>query len=133
MLKNKVTRDGAWTTLPKAAKQAAHRTVCPCCGRYYGYLTKVESKLIHTKEAIDHIFPRRWMVENFPHLNPHMEENLVSICNLCHGGKKVAEDSLYRGDVFEFFKLLIAIKYPVSRMLKMARLLKLKEVEGWQF
>ena len=117
--------------MPSAAKAAAHRRVCPCCDRYYGYLVKVESRMIYVREAIDHIFPRRWILEYFPSVDPHQERNLVSICSLCHGGKKVAEDMLYQGNVFGFLTALRCAHYPMNRVFEMAKILSIKEIEGW--
>jgi ribosomal protein S14 len=131
MLRGKVERKGKWTQMPKAAKQVAHRRVCPCCGRYYGYLAKVESRMILVTEAIHHIFGRRFLYEHCPRFYVHDSRNLVSICNLCHGAIKVIEDSLYRGDVFGFLNGLRALHFPMDRVFQMAKILGFKEVEGW--
>ena len=117
--------------MPSAAKAAAHRRVCPCCDRYYGYLVKVESRMILVKEAIHHIFGRRFLDEHYPDIDVNRPDNLISVCNLCHGAIKVVEDALYRGDVFGFLNGLRILHFPMERVFAMARVLGMKEFERW--
>jgi hypothetical protein len=158
MLKGSVKRKGKWTTLPKQNKSAAHRTICTCCHQNYGYLTMVAKRtVVRVREHIDHTFPRRWIEQEFPvgicprcdgqkfdrgscqlcantgrlKVDPHQAENLVSICNICHGKKKIAEDALFRGDAFEFIRILKGMRYPLVRVFDMAHRLGIRELEGW--
>ena len=132
MLRSKVTRKGKWTQLPKRNKSAAHRAICSCCHLHYGYLTMVSGRaVVRVRESIDHIFPRRWIEEEYAEVDPHQGDNLVSICQLCHGKKKIAEDRLYHGDAFEFLRILKGMKYPMARVFDMAHKLKIRELEGW--
>jgi hypothetical protein len=131
MLRGKVERKGKWTPMPAAAKAAAHRTFCPCCDRHYGYLVKVGPRMVQVREAIHHIFGRRFLAEHYPDINPHREENLVSVCNICHGAIRVAEDALHRGNVFSYLQRLLVLHFPMSRVFAMARVLRMREVEGW--
>ena len=87
--------------------------------------------IIYLREAIDHIFPRRWIDEEYPGTDAHQPENLVSICNICHGKKKIAEDALYRGDVYQFIRILKGMSYPMKPLFAMARRLRIRELEGW--
>jgi hypothetical protein len=132
MLKGTVTRKGKWTTIPKPNKAAAHRGICTCCHLNYGYLHMLAKRaVVRVAEHIDHIFPRRWIEEEYPKVDPHQPENLCSICNICHGKKKIAEDALYRGDAFEFIRILKGMRYPMKRVFDMAHRLGIRELEGW--
>jgi hypothetical protein len=87
--------------------------------------------VVRVVEAIDHTFPRRWIQDEYPKVDPHQAENLVSICNICHGKKKIAEDALYRGDAFEFIRILKGMRYPMKRVFDMGHRLGIRELEGW--
>ena len=133
MLRNPVKREGAFPSMPKSVKKAAHSTNCPCCGRTYGQVMKIGPRLVHVREIVDHVFARRFLTEKFPEFKGvHSAENTVSICNICHGAKKLAEDFLYQGNTLGFLAVLKRINYPLDRVMKMAKILGLNEVEAWR-
>jgi hypothetical protein len=71
------------------------------------------------KEAIDHIFPRRYLWRW--KLYPHSAVNLLSVCGSCHGLKKTAENCLWRSDILGYVRQLVILNWPAQRIIAAAR------------
>ena len=87
---------------------------------------KQRSKYRIPKEALDHIFARRYLIQFG--LNPHTRINLVSVCTSCHGGKRTAEDRLFYGDALNFVKFVVTHHWPLQKVIRAARYYGLKEI-----
>lgn len=121
MHRGRVERKGKFTPIPAAARKRAGRKKCSVCFASYDWL-----RLQH----IHHLIPRRWLEEQG--FYEHGGNNLLSVCNECHGKVKVYEDMLYRGDVFGFLQGMKVIGFPVAAVVDFALSIGLKEFGQWQ-
>lgn len=60
--------------------------------------------MMEVREAIHHLIPRRWLQQR--HLDPHLEVNLISICQSDHARCLWVETLLFAGDVYGFLSEL---------------------------
>ncbi len=99
------------------------------CGRKYHKPTWDCGDLYVPKEALDHLFPRRFLYDRG--LEPHNILNIASVCNRCHGLKLVIETRLFAGDTHSFMRGLIAMDYCLDRVKEAAEFYGLDEVKRW--
>ncbi len=66
------------------------------------------------KHCVDHTIPFRLM--KLWGFDPNHPDNLLTMCDSCHGKKQAPEDSLLRGDVLDFIRGLVAMNYPIERI-----------------
>jgi 5-methylcytosine-specific restriction endonuclease McrA len=66
------------------------------------------------KHCVDHTIPFRLMDKWS--LDPNQYDNLLTLCDSCHGKKHSIEDRLLRGDVLGFLRGLVAMNYPIGRI-----------------
>jgi 5-methylcytosine-specific restriction endonuclease McrA len=125
--KRRIERDGEFTRFPKKVRLAAARMFCSVCGVRYGH---IKDDLSEVKQAIDHIFPRRFLAKRG--LNPHVKENLLSVCGGCHGRKLAIETSIFAGDVFSFLEGLNRLGYPMDRVYRAAEFYGFREVRKFR-
>src|SRR6266446_6108384 len=85
-------REGKWTKFPRYMRERAQRHNCQVCGDCYGVIRRLQM----TREAIDHLIPRRWLEARG--INPHQTNNLLSVCGSCHGQNTTIADRLFYGD-----------------------------------
>jgi hypothetical protein len=79
------------------------------------------------KQALDHIFPRRWLL-NFK-LEPNLAVNLLSVCRAsCHPQKIKAENALFEGNAIAYVQELRRLNWPRQCIRKAAEFYNLKEV-----
>ena len=130
MLKNDVTRKGAFTPIPRFIRKQVTRSACQVCGHGYGkiYMKDATSKICLPKQHIEHLIPRRWLHEHGVY--EHHPTNLLSVCNLCHAPKAKLEDRLYQGDVLSYLQGLKKLNYPVEKVVHFALSVGLKEFGG---
>jgi len=134
MLKSKVERKGDFTPIPAGIRKRIKAEYCACCGKAYVVRTLLpysnrQFVEVKTKHVAEHIFPRRWCVEQM--LDPHKLWNLASVCVNCHGKKKHAEDRLWHGDTFGFIQGLKQMSYPMELVRYAAEKYGLKEIFSW--
>jgi 5-methylcytosine-specific restriction endonuclease McrA len=85
--------------------RARDEFLCRACGK----LPKVKRE-----HCVDHIIPFRLMKQWG--LDPNQYDNLLTVCDSCHGRKFASEGKLLRGDLLGFLRGLVAIAYPVERI-----------------
>jgi hypothetical protein len=114
--------------IPMTLRGEAHRSHCEACGRKYGEFTvSKRGKRILLSEALDHIFPRRFLL-NFK-LSPNMIVNLVSVCkNSCHPQKIKAENALFMGDSLTYVQTLRRLNWPKPLIKKAAEFYGFNEI-----
>lgn len=106
-------------SIPPALRRRCTRKRCEACHVVYGEITKQNGRYLLPRECLDHIFARRWLRQWKQ--DPHKSVNLVSVCGSCHGGKKVAEDHLFAGDVLTFIKFILQKHWPIQKVIRAAR------------
>jgi len=82
------------------------------CGDLYGVLSNEIFSV--PRESLDHIFPRRWLIQFG--FNPHVIVNLISVCGRCHAMKKRAENYLFRADALTYVSQLAVHRWPMERV-----------------
>lgn len=114
--------------IPRTLRDQARRDRCEACGRRYGVWTETtQYSRVVLRQAIDHVFPRRWL-ENFK-LSPNVAVNLVSICsNSCHPRKIKAENALFSGDALTYVTELRRLNWPKEVVRKAAEYYRLMEI-----
>lgn len=128
MLRTEVRRKGNWTKIPAPMRMKAHRKKCQVCDKPYERFHSINGTVLYYSEAIDHLVPRRWLNEHG--IYEHFQQNLLSVCTVCHGKKKGFEDRLFQGDLFGYLQGLRSIGYPVERVVAFALSVGLKEFGG---
>lgn len=119
-------RTGKFTAIPAPHRMKAHRKKCQVCGQAYDkILSWVNGGVIVLNEHIHHLIPRRWLNEHG--IFEHSMENLLSICNYCHGKAKVIEDCLWHGDLLGFLSGMRRINFPVEKIVAFALSVGLEE------
>src|SRR5690348_11426283 len=109
---SRIERDGEYVAMPAWLAEQASRPRCEVCNRLYGSIDA--ERFIHVKQAIDHIFPVRFLLRL--HLDPHVLLNTLSLCNSCHARKLLHETRIFSGDVLGFIEGLKVIGYPMKRV-----------------
>jgi 5-methylcytosine-specific restriction endonuclease McrA len=69
---------------------------------------------LRRKHPVDHTIPFRLM--EMWGLDPNHYDNLLTMCDSCHGKKQSVEDKLLRGDVLGFIRGLVTMNYPIERI-----------------
>ena len=115
-------RVGAFTAIPAPARMKAHRKSCQVCHQRYEKIATpidvTDKPLVVLNEVIHHLLARRWCEEQG--IDPHAIENLISICQLCHGRANRIEDRLWHGDFVGFLTEMRRINFPVERIVQFA-------------
>lgn len=103
---SRIEREGDWTDIPGPIYYRSKRLLCSLCGRKYGSIrTGIHGDvMMEVREAIHHLIPRRWLQQR--HLDPHLEVNLISICQSDHARCLRVETLLFAGDVYGFLSEL---------------------------
>jgi hypothetical protein len=114
--------------IPRCLRDQAHRTHCEACHREYGtWVTTRRGRHVKLRQAIDHVFPRRWLL-NF-NLYANLIGNLVSVCaNDCHPQKIRAENALFEGNAIGYVTELRRLNWPTETIRKAAEFYGLREV-----
>ena len=113
--------------IPQTLRDEAKRNRCEACGRAYGeWVYTTRGRVIRLKQVIDHIFPRRWLL-NFRE-TPNISVNLVSICNSCHPQKIKAENALFEGNALTYVRELRRLLWPSRIIRRAAEFYRLQEV-----
>jgi 5-methylcytosine-specific restriction endonuclease McrA len=107
-------------------RHAAKQDFCLACGREYGAITYEYGKAYIGTEILDHIFPRRFLLQLG--LEPNVQCNLASVCARCHGRKLKAEELLYRTDVLGFVRELRKLNWPLGMVREAAEQYGIREV-----
>ncbi len=111
-------RPGNFTPIPPKMLKRAHRKQCQVCATAYGSIRCFEGTDKRAfgirRQHVHHLIPRRWL--NHHGIYEHYNENLLSVCDRCHGKAKVYEDMLLKGDVVGFLSGMRQINFPVARI-----------------
>jgi hypothetical protein len=127
MLKNSVTRSGAFTAIPKYIRRQVTRTNCQICFQPYNRVYTLGHGVRHPRQHIEHMIPRRYLNEHG--IYEHNVTNLLSVCQY-DAIPKALEDRLYQGDVLSFLQGLSRLGYPIGRIVRFAASVGLKEFLG---
>jgi hypothetical protein len=114
--------------IPRSLREQAHRLKCEACGVMYGVWVRTpRGRVTLSKEAIDHLFPRRWLL-NF-NLAPNVAVNLLSVCrNSCHPQKIKAENALFEGNALKYVSELRRLHWPAPMLRAAAQFYGLGEI-----
>ncbi len=114
--------------IPMALRSLARRARCEACNAIYGTWVQTSTgRWTVALQALDHIFPRRWLL-NFG-LDPNLTLNLISVCRAtCHPQKIKAENALFEGDALKYVQELRRLHWPANRIRPAAEAYRLREV-----
>lgn len=127
MLRNEVTRTGAFRPIPPGIRRQVRRSYCQICGRPYGKVYVSEGRMRCPRQHIEHCLSRRFLHEH--KIYEHHLENLLSTCQYCGIPPKL-EDRLYQGDVLGYLQGLKQLGYPIGRIIRFALARGLGEFGG---
>jgi hypothetical protein len=112
--------------IPAGVRRNASRKRCEACRALYGKIAKIRGHYRYATENLDHIFPRRFLIQFG--LKPHLTVNLISVCGPCHGVKKRSENRLFMGDAIGYVIEVIKAGWPARRVYRAACYYAFKEV-----
>jgi hypothetical protein len=130
MLKNPVTRKGAFTPIPKYIRRQVTRTRCSICFQPYNRVYTIGHGVRLPKQVIHHLIPRRWLNQHGIH--EHHVLGLISICQFCHGQLKPAEDRLFNADTLGFLQINKRAGIDPERIIKFALSVGLAHFRGFR-
>lgn len=100
MLKAKA-RSGRWYSRKRAFARARKEILSRDGFRCRAFVTCPNN----TGLAVHHLYPERFVRRWLRGANPHIPENLLTVCRSCHAKLTAAEAPLFAGNVLEFRRL----------------------------